>query len=214
MEEPKVEIAIEEEQLVVDGEQAPTKEQEASLSTNPQDIPMEVTKVKCLTDGCDMSFASADEFAEHAKIHVKNKGGRPCDFCRDPQTILKKVKLYLEYCEGKVDGKMHIPFLQELCGYGYLEMLTTTMWDWVKSEDHKAEHAELSNAIKTLMERQQLRLLQRTLGAHNPVGAIFQLKANHGMIETEKKLLVGDKGAPLETVIRIVEEKPNPKSEE
>lgn len=141
---------------------------------------------------------------EEEVVEKKREANRPCTFCEDRTKIMQKVHLYREYCEGKVDGKPHIPYLQELCGYDYLDMLTTTLWGWVNNERHEAEHQELTNTIKKLLERQQLRLLQRTLGVHNPSGAIFQLKANHGMIETEKQILAGQSGEPLEYNIHIV----------
>lgn len=131
--------------------------------------------------------------------------GRPCDFCENRTKIMQKVLLYAEYCEGKVDGSPHVPYLQELCGYDYLDILTTQLWGWVNSKTHEAEHLELSNTIKKIMERQQLRLLQRSLAAQNPAGAIFQLKANHGMVETEKTLVGGIKGGePMDYNIHIV----------
>ena len=138
---------------------------------------------------------------------VKREVGRPCEFCLDRTRIMQKIHLYAEYCEGKIDHKPHVPYLQEMCGYDYLNILTTKLWQWVNSKNHEEEHLELSNTIKMLMERQQLRLLQRSLGLHNPAGAIFQLKANHGMIETEKTLLAGVQGEPLQYNINIVPRK-------
>jgi hypothetical protein len=39
----------------------------------------------------------------------------------------------------------------------------------------------------------------------NSTMAIFLLKANHGMIETEKKMLVGENGESLKGLIQINE---------
>jgi len=46
--------------------------------------------------------------------------------------------------------------------------------------------------------------MKRILGRYNPTGAISLLRWHHGMIETQKQILAGEKAEPLE--IRIVED--------
>ena len=130
-------------------------------------------------------------------------GGTPCGFCKNnPEEILKKIELYFHWTTGKIDHKEHIPFIEELCGYEYLDMLVQTLEDWCRNDkpmdhdpNHKPElHSRLSQSIKRILQRQKFFLLRGSLRPQGQVaGMIFQLKANHGMIETEKRMLVGGK---------------------
>lgn len=68
--------------------------------------------------------------------------------------------------------------------------------------------------IKNLKANQKNQLINDGLYGGkevNPAMAIFLLKVNHGMIETEKKILAGDKNEPLQ--IEFVSERPDTEDE-
>jgi hypothetical protein len=68
--------------------------------------------------------------------------------------------------------------------------------------NHKEElHAELHESVNKLLQLQKQFLLNHSLFNNQVAGAIFQLKANHGMIETEKRILAGSVNEPLEIII-------------
>lgn len=101
---------------------------------------------------------------------------------------------YLESC--KVNYQ--IPYKEELAGL--LDITDETLALWCKDDD------ELSATIKRIEDLQSYNLQKGGLeGKINTTMAIFLLKANHGKIETEKKLLGGVDGNNLE--IKFVEEK-------
>lgn len=141
--------------------------------------------------------------------HEGINAGRPCEFCPQSEMILKKIDLYAAYCMGDVDDKMHPPFLEELCGYKYLNILVSTIYRWIDNDKpmphdkkHNQElHSELSESVKRLVQYQKQFLLNHSLFNNQVSGAIFQLKANHGMIETEKRILAGSVKEPLEIII-------------
>ncbi len=129
------------------------------------------------------------------------KGGRRCEFCKEPEKILNKIKLYSEWTLGRVDKEVHTPFLEELCDEDYLDIHMDTIHDWTHGKHAEANHVDLIRTIKKLVMRQKRFLLKHTLTSQQVSGAIFQLKANHGMIETEKKILAGSGTEPLEIII-------------
>lgn len=142
-------------------------------------------------------------FIEGNTVSVGNEGGRPCEFCERPVEIINKVNLYREWCRGKVDEKLHIPYLEELVSEDYLDITIDQLEDWVKSENHKKEHAELSRAIGHIKNRQKLYLMKRTVN-NDSRGSMFLLSANYGVIEKSKQYQAGDKNEPLEYNIHIV----------
>lgn len=141
-------------------------------------------------------------FLKGNKESVGMSPGRPCEYCQNKDAVLKTVYLYQAYCEGELpDHKsLEIPYIEELCLK--LKIHTDTLNDWCKGDCTQGDHSDIVRTIKGIMMMQKLRLLQRTNG-NNPTGAIFQLKANHKMIEIEKKILAGDDKEPLE--IHIVD---------
>ena len=148
------------------------------------------------------------QFIKGNTASVGNEGGRPCDYCRDRERLQKIADDYINKCEGTTDGKASIPFQEELAlkMRKYREILIE--WEKKKTPEGVLEHPEFANTIKRIESLQRLRLMQRTLGRYNPTGAIFQLKANHGFMESEKRVIAGDKNEPLQ--IEIIEEKPKP----
>lgn len=138
------------------------------------------------------------------EVKPKHPGGRPCEFCQRRDEILTVTKKYITDCKVK----KQIPYVEELADD--LEVLDDTMSDWAskRKEDGSLEHPEFSGTYKRLKMVQKLQLLKRTNGRFNPTGAIFQLKVNHGFIETEKRILAGDKTEPLQ--IEFINEKQLP----
>lgn len=139
------------------------------------------------------------------KSDGKDKGGRPCEYCKDKDRILESTNKYIKDCNNP--AKLKIPYIEELAIILDVDDDTIVQWAAKKNELKQLEHPEFSAAIKKLKTVQKFRLLNRTLGRFNPTGAIFQLKANHNMIETEKQIHAGDKGAPVELNVKIVEDK-------
>lgn len=139
------------------------------------------------------------------------KVGRHCEFCPNAKEILKKVTLYRHYCNGKVNGKKRVPFLEELCDEDYLDILVDQLEDWCKTTEIKEHdsvhnpslHTELSRSVALIFNNQRLWLKKRLLSDKNPTGAIFLLKANHGMMETEKRILAGDPEKPVNQKLEI-----------
>jgi hypothetical protein len=147
----------------------------------------------------------------------KHPGGRPCIYCQRKEEIQKTAEEYIE--KARSTQKPYIPYKEELAMIVGVDDETLGLWAVKKKEETvdgvtttTLEHPEFSVTIKRLMTLQKLLLLKRTIGRFNPTGAIFQLKVNHGAIETEKKVLAGDKDEPLE--VRIVEDKPREEPDE
>lgn len=147
-----------------------------------------------------------DEKGRFVKGNSESIGnaGKPCFFCRDREHYLKKINLYSLWTLGKLDKKPHMPYFQMLCDEDYLDISYDTFLDWTNEKDQHAieNHAELIQIRKKLMRRQEGYLLQRTLSSA-ATGAIFQLKANHGYIETEKRILAGDPEKPVNQKLEI-----------
>ena len=127
---------------------------------------------------------------------VKKKVGRPTKY---NQEILDKTKAYyLRFKEAEpviqvtsiVNNKEVLneisnpdyykpPYLEELALD--LDIDDETIIEWSKI------HPNFSATIKRIKSLQKVRLLNSTMNKNSNVGAIFQLKCNHGMIETEKR---------------------------
>lgn len=134
----------------------------------------------------------------------KNLGGRPCEYCKNKDSVEKKVQGFIDRCTTSEKGKTIMPFLEELCLELDIDEDTMSNWANKKTPENEAEHPWFFGAYKKLRMVQKLRLQQRTMGRYNPTGAIFLLKANHGYMESEKKILAGDRNEPLQ--IEIIEE--------
>lgn len=128
--------------------------------------------------------------------------GRPCKLCENLVSMTKTLSDYLEECQSI--SKPKIPFIEEIALR--LKAHRETIMEWAKN---KEDHPDFSDLIYTAQTLQSLRLQQRVLGRYNPTGAISLLKWHHGMIETEKRILAGDKDAPVKLEIEIIEDKPN-----
>jgi len=101
-------------------------------------------------------------------------GGHPTDYSEEKHQIAKD---YLQRC---IDNG-EIPFVEQLAFF--LDVARSTVYEWVDT------HTEFSDTIKKIKDL-NLFMLQKNslLGVYNPASAIFQMKANHGMMETVKQV--------------------------
>ena len=97
--------------------------------------------------------------------------GRPTKYRKE---LIQEVYDYVE--------KTDIPFVEEFALKFALD--ETTLQRWQK------KHKTFNKAIKVLKMKQKLALQKASLSKkYNVAGSIFQLKANHGMMETEKRIV-------------------------
>ncbi len=102
-------------------------------------------------------------------------GGRPT---RYDTTVLTKLDEYISKCGREAT---ELPTNEGFAEY--LDVDTDTLVDW------KKKHKEFSVASKRLMDKQKNQLINDGLYGGkevNPAVAIFLLKVNHGMMETDK----------------------------
>lgn len=134
-----------------------------------------------------------------------DKVGNVCHYCTNKEAVLKKIQLFSLWTQGKLpDKKLHMPYIEDLVDEDFLDVVYDTFLNWVdEKNDHSREnHAELIQTYKKLFTRQRGMLLKRTL-SQNATGAIFQLKVNHGYVETEKRILAGDSQNPVREKLEI-----------
>lgn len=112
--------------------------------------------------------------------------GRPTKY--DPG-IVDVIKQYVETCgreQTKLPKRVDIALL--------LDVDDDTLVEWEKI------HPEFSAAIKAVDKLQMSQLVDDGLYGGKEINsgmAIFLLKANHGMIETERKQLVGENNGAI-----------------
>ena len=131
--------------------------------------------------------------------------GNVCEYCTKEEEILKKVQLFSLWTRGKLpDKKLHMPYIEDLVDEDFLDVIYDTFLNWVDENNKHAQekHGRLIQSYKKLFSRQRGMLLKRTL-SQNAAGAIFQLKANHGMMESEKRILAGDSQNPVAQKLEI-----------
>jgi hypothetical protein len=106
--------------------------------------------------------------------------GQPTKYSEE---VIPKIDEYLE-------GEKTIPTRE---GFAcFINVNDDTLVEWEKV------HPEFSAAVKRITQIQKVDLVKGGLTQKfNPTMSIFLLKANHGMIETEKRILAGDKDNPL-----------------
>ena len=119
---------------------------------------------------------------------------RPTKYTDD---ILTKVK---EYIKTTGREQTELPTVEGLAVY--LGISRDTIYEWIKPA-HKYD--EFSDTIKEIEERQKAQLINDGMYGGKEVNstmAIFLLKANHGMIETEKRILEAGEGVNIKLDIR------------
>jgi hypothetical protein len=166
---------------------------------NPQDIPQIGHCELCGKAGFNLH---SEEFQKHLDEHKadrqpisqeevvhgevvteKHAGGRPSKYNEG------KLDIATKYVKDCINAN-HIPYIEELALL--CDVDDTTLLNWC---DYK-ENKEFLATIKRLKTLQKFRLMQRVSSPKgNPTGSIFILKANHNMIETEKRILAGEKNA-------------------
>lgn len=117
---------------------------------------------------------------------TKHAGGRPTKY--NP-ILIDKVDEYLEMC-GREQTKL--PKKKEFAVLNGFSDENIAEWT--------AKYPEFSRAIKKIEAYQENQLIDDGMYGGKEVNAsmaIFLLKANHGMIETERRELVGKNGEPL-----------------
>lgn len=122
------------------------------------------------------------------KKHMARPVGRPTKYS---EAVLVQLDDYLErFPIENTTGEL--PTME---GFAlHIGVNTDTIQEWQK------KHPEFSVSIKRLMHIQKHRLVNDGLYGGKEVNstmAIFLLKANHGLIETEKQIHIGDKDNPL-----------------
>lgn len=182
------------------------KENNVSVSITTTSKDSVVEKIQCNTGNCRMKiFNTVEEFDQHVKD--RHIGGRPCGFCENKESVLKKAYEYIDKCYNSKPQQM--PFIEELALI--LDVDEDTIGNWAKKkigETEELEHPQFFGIYKKLNVMQKLFLQKRTLGRFNPTGAIALLKWHHGMIETSKQILAGSKEQGEELTIKVVEEAP------
>jgi hypothetical protein len=127
---------------------------------------------------------------------MKNKAGRPTDY--DPKFDYDKLATdYLNNC-GREQTKL--PKISEFARI--VGVNEDTIVEWAK------KWPKFSATYKRIFDAQKEELIDDGLFGGKEVNAgmaIFLLKVNHGMIETEKKMLVGKDDETL--IIKVIEEK-------
>ena len=107
------------------------------------------------------------------------KAGHPTKYNEE---MLAKAKDYVKRGMVKENGFASIEELSLILGVN-----DDTIVEWTK------KHEEFSATIKRLKVLQKQRLMSLGLDStYNTAMSIFLLKANHGMMETEKRILDGN----------------------
>lgn len=97
---------------------------------------------------------------------------RPSKF--DGDTTIKRVDQYVDTCEAN-----HVvPYVEELIGILGIEEKTHAWW--------MGKYISYYKAVKRLYRVQKVLLMRYSMTKQAAAGSIFQLKVNHGMIETNR----------------------------
>ena len=117
------------------------------------------------------------------------KRGRPTEYTED---LPDKLRAYAKDCLSK----QRIPWLEEFCHRN--DISERTLRDWSKAHD------EMRDSHDYLMMIQKMILKQLCI-SKGGAGPIFLLKANHGLIETDRIQHAGDEVEPLTLIFTDVE---------
>lgn len=120
-----------------------------------------------------------------------NKVGRPSKYSPNALTVAKV------YLQESIDDDF-IPYIEKVAMR--LGVHRETILNWGKEEDVDGNklHQEFFDTIKRIEDIQRFKLQELGLmNKINPTIAIFMMKANHNMIETERKEISGPEGKDI-----------------
>jgi len=127
------------------------------------------------------------------KIEQKNLGGRPTKYNDE---VLAKANEY----KNRIWQAPMMPTIEGLAEELNIDSDTIDNWASAKDENDNLIHEEFFGTIKAIKNKQKKQLMEDGMYGGKEVNstmAIFLLKANHGMIETEKKIFAGDDEHPI-----------------
>ena len=110
--------------------------------------------------------------------------GRPTKY---RPRFIKTARNYLEECKNQ----KKIPFLEELASK--IKVTERTLSNWGEANEGFLQ------AVEEIMDHQRMAI--KVMGLKSPSMLIFLLKANHGMMRTEKRQHEGPNGGPVESII-------------
>lgn len=124
----------------------------------------------------------------------KHAGGRPTDYTPE---VINKLEEYLSQCGRE---QTELPTVE---GFAlYIDVDTDTINNWADKKDDNGSlvHPEFFGAYKKLFNKQKNQLINDGLYGGKEINtamAIFLLKVNHNMVETNRTELTGKGGVPL-----------------
>lgn len=156
-----------------------TASNEAKIDSQPQIASDNIVNPEIINDVSKTAPAVVQEIIQQpVEIVEKRRRGQPTKY---NEGMLQKAKKYLEF---SLHNK-NLPLIEELARI--CEVDTDTINNWSNEDDN------FFGAIKRIKELQKERIILKGFGAKNPTFSIFMLKANHGMIETEKQIQETDR---------------------
>ena len=126
------------------------------------------------------------------KYNYKVKTGRPTKYI--PKTIFPKIEEYFEMVGRE---QTSLPTIEGLALH--LGVNPDTIYEWGK------KYPKLSETLKKIMAKQKQQLIDDGMYGGKEVNAamaIFLLKVNHGMKESDKMIGVRSDGESIEVVIK------------
>ena len=156
-----------------------TASNEAKTDSQPQIASDNIVNPEIINEVSKTAPAVVQEIIQQpVEIVEKRRRGQPTKY---NEGMLQKAKKYLEF---SLHNK-NLPLIEELARL--CEVDTDTINNWSN------ESYEFFGAIKRIKELQKERIILKGFSAKNPTFSIFMLKANHGMIETEKQIQETDR---------------------
>lgn len=125
---------------------------------------------------------------------MAHAGGRPSKY---QDSMIQKTMDYIDSCGREAT---ELPTMEGLALV--LGVDTDSLNNWADAKDETGElvHPEFFGTIKELKDKQKNQLMNDGLYGGKEINtpmAIFLLKANHGMMETEKQILAGEQESPI-----------------
>lgn len=134
-------------------------------------------------------------FCPCGERRAKLATGRPSKLTPE---VMEKAKKYVESCANMQEGKVRVPYIEELALL--LKVNEDQLVNWSKENE---EFGEIYTTLKTI---QKWRLKQKTFGGKNALGSMFLLKTLYGLVETDKRILAGSNQPGEILQIEIIED--------